>query len=153
MLVIYMVKIVSFLVIFYPMNFPFFVQKAMGHLLCSLCSQVLLLLADMLKPEFLLQFRLSELLRFCFAKFCYRDTAHTLKRVKLLENKPCRRVKPAWKERGSHQLPHSFLQGPFSGYCLSQKAIWVHQLLQGRSYFLGLGARDRSFSVPACWPE
>lgn len=54
MLAIYMVKIVSFLVIFYPMNFPFFVQKATGYLVCSLCSQVLLFLADMLKSEFLL---------------------------------------------------------------------------------------------------
>lgn len=49
MLVICTVKIVSFLVIFNPVNFPFFFfffQEAMGHLLCSSCSQVLLFLAD-----------------------------------------------------------------------------------------------------------
>lgn len=154
MLVIFTVKIVSFFVIFYPMNFPFFVQKAMGLLLRSSCSQVLLFLADMRKPKFLMQFRLSEHFAVLLCRVVLqRHSAHTFKHVELLEISPCRRVKPAWKEWGSHQLPYSFLQGPFSGYCLSQKAIWIHQLLQGRSYPLGLGARGRSFSVPAHCPE
>lgn len=137
MLVICTVKIVSFLVIFNPVNFPFFFFLPGSHGPFT----VQFMLSGTSVPcwhEFLVQFRLCDFLQCCFAKLHCRDTLLTPSSVQSSFNLPLQKGK-VWKDWGSHHLPDYFLfQEPFSGCCLS------HQLLQGGNRPRALGAGGRS---------
>lgn len=139
-----MVKIVSFLVIFYPVKFPFSVQKATSHLLCSSCSRVLLFLADMLESEFHLQLRPSELLQFCFAKLRHK-THYLHPQVRRTPWKSP--LAEGWNLHGKSEVRVEFHILFFAAAL--QWPLPVTKSYLDASASVGQGAGGTSFGVPA----